>query len=180
MYGIIQQYTEIIEAIKQDNPLPVISYLEEMSHRSVAQCDIGTTIIFDAIIKHDKTALFNAMFKKEPDLFSISFSHGTDLGNAFQVITKAIINHEHTEIICCILSDKDIFCKYSNNFFISAVLSENFPVIEHIKAMSYSTNDNFILPADLIGKLIEHKNMTCLIILPIMKKSCLSLMYAKL
>lgn len=157
MYSIIQQYTEIIEAIKQDNPLPVISYLQGMSHQSVAQCDIGTTIIFDEIIKHDKTALFSAMLKKEPDLFSISSPHGTDIGNAFQVITKAIINHEHTEIICCILSDKDIFCKYSNNFFISAVLAENFPVIEHIKAMSYSTNDNFILPAELIGELIEHK-----------------------
>lgn len=172
MYNRTQICMDLIEAIKNDNPLPIISHLNNYETLSVIPPNIiAVHIVVNEIIDQDKIVLFNAIQKEDPEFFQNLLLHKPNIQRVFYIpIISAIIRHEHTEIICCMLSNHVIRSIASDKVFISAVLSENYPIISTISALPHIKKninpidknmqlkkEKFIIPGELIKILINEK-----------------------
>lgn len=177
MYCTERKYTELVEAIRTDDPMPVISYLEEASAQTVfVSDDIAINIIFNEMISQDKVNLFQIILENGADLLHKFLSAKFESNHSLDtLIAKTIINHEHTEIVCCMLSEQSIRNLAPDLFFEAAVLSENYPVIHILKTIPFIKVNKFALvvnrppqrietriPGKIITKMIEQENYAML------------------
>lgn len=134
MINIINTCIELSEAIKADNPQPIISFIKRTNPMGAPNftTDINPIhTIISEIIEQDKTELMEAILSSGENLFAFgAFQNDTTLSP----IINAIIKHEHTETICCIIKDYNFRMRYNTNSCLAAAaLSENIPIIQFIK-----------------------------------------------